>query len=495
MVTDRQVKELFKKMSQSNSISTAAMKADMSINTARKYLKSGSLPTESAAPHIWRTRSDPFESVWSEVTDKLEVFPGLEAKTLFEWLQREHPGDYSDGQMRTLQRRIKQWRCAHGQSREVYFDQRHYPGDLCESDFTHMDKVNVTINGIPFKHMLYHFVLTYSNWEDTSICFSESLESLLSGFQNAVWHLGGVPKRHRTDRLSAAINNLSDQRSFTRRYKGLLSHYRISGEKTNPFSGNENGDVEQRHHRFKRAIIQRLSIRGSFDFENRDAYEQFLRQTLSELNAGRLKLVSEELEVLRELPDRRLETYNLINPVKVKRTSIIRIAHNSYSVPSRLINETVSVRLYSEHLEIWYGQKCLEHIPRLYGEEKSCINYRHIIDWLIRKPGAFENYRYKSDLFPTTTFRIVYDMLCEHRGKKAVKEYLEILHLAAYEGEDQVEIACKKLLDDTESFCVSEIKALIKWNDPSLVNLPDISIDPVDLASYDQLMEIQEDIQ
>jgi len=495
MVSGRQVKELFMKMSQSNSIKKAAMKADMSINTARKYLKTGNFPSQSAAIHSWRTREDPFESVWQKVTEKLELFPGLEAKTLFEWLQREHPGVYSDGQLRTFQRDIKQWRCQYGQSHEVYFPQIHYPGDLCESDFTHMGKVGITINGIPFKHMLYHFVLTYSNWEDAGICFSESLESLLNGFQNAVWHLGGVPKRHRTDRLSSAINNLSEQRSFTRRYEGLLSHYGIYGEKTNPSSGNENGDVEQRHYRFKNAVIQRLSIRGSFDFESRDAYEQFLRQTLSELNSGRQELLSEEFKELRELPDRRLESYNLIRDVKVKRTSIIRIAHNSYSVPSRLMRETVSVRLYSEHLEIWYAQKCLERIPRLYGAGKSRINYRHIIDWLIRKPNAFENYRYKSDLFPTTTFRIVYDMFCECRGSKAVREYLEILYLAAYEGEERICMACKQLLDSKGTFGVSEVKALIKWNDPSLVDSPDVSIDPIDITSYDQLIEIQEGVQ
>jgi hypothetical protein len=146
----------------------------------------------------WRTREDPFDEVWDQLQDKLEINPGLEAKTLFEWLQRLYPGRYSDGQLRTLQRRIKHWRGLSGPAKEIFFDQIHKPGELCESDFTHMSELGVTINGLPFKHLVYHFVLTYSNWETGTVCFSESFESLSFGLQNALWKLGGVPRTHRT---------------------------------------------------------------------------------------------------------------------------------------------------------------------------------------------------------------------------------------------------------------------------------------------------------
>jgi hypothetical protein len=135
----------------------------------------------------------------------LQVNPRLQAKTLFADLQRRFPGHFADGQLRTLQRRLKRWRAENGPAREVFFAQGHHPGRLAASDFTHCTDLGVTINGSPFVHMIYHFVLTYSNWETGTLCFSESYESLSEGLQNALWELGGVPQLHRTDRLTAAV--------------------------------------------------------------------------------------------------------------------------------------------------------------------------------------------------------------------------------------------------------------------------------------------------
>ena len=204
MVTDRQVRKLMKLNQQEEKLSNAAAKAEMSENTARKYIRSRRLPSQCKPERTWRTREDPFEEIWVQVRAMLEINPGLEARTLFEWLQRQYPGQYSDGQLRTFQRRVKHWRATEGPAREVYFPQIHHPGQLCESDFTDMSSLGITICGELFCHLLYHFVLTYSNWETGSICFSESFESLSTGLQNALWELGGVPLIHRSDRLSAA---------------------------------------------------------------------------------------------------------------------------------------------------------------------------------------------------------------------------------------------------------------------------------------------------
>ena len=205
MVTDKQVRRLMKLINTEDTIATAASKAGMDEKTARKYFRLEKLPSEIAGPHTWRTRKDPFEDVWDGVQGLLEINPGLEAKTIFDDLQRRYPGRFSDGQLRTLQRRIKIWRALEGPSKEVFFPQIHYPGQLCQSDFTDMKKLGVTIQQEPFDHLIYHFVLTYSNWEAGSICFSESFESLSEGLQNALWELGGVPKSHRTDCLTTAV--------------------------------------------------------------------------------------------------------------------------------------------------------------------------------------------------------------------------------------------------------------------------------------------------
>ncbi len=130
----------------------AAMKAGMDEKTARKYREFGKLPSELKQEHDWRTRKNPFEEAWDSIKEMLSINPGLEAKTIFEDLQRKQPGRFADGQLRTLQRRIKYWRATEGPGKEIFFAQIHKPGELCQSDFTHMDKLGVTIGGVPFDH-------------------------------------------------------------------------------------------------------------------------------------------------------------------------------------------------------------------------------------------------------------------------------------------------------------------------------------------------------
>ena len=226
MVTDEQVRRLRKFHGSTGKLAVAAAQAGMSETTARKHLRSGLLPSESRLRgRTWRTRTDAFREVWGEVAELLAVNPGLQGVTIFAHLQRRYPGRFQDGQVRTLQRRIKVWRATEGPAREVFFAQKHEPGELCQSDFTHMSGLGVTIAGRRFDHLLYHFVLTYSNWETGTICFSESFESLSEGFQNALWELSGVPQAHRTDRLTTAVEKVGSREEFTCRYRALLGHY------------------------------------------------------------------------------------------------------------------------------------------------------------------------------------------------------------------------------------------------------------------------------
>jgi hypothetical protein len=488
VVTDQQVRTLMKLNQTEQTFSTAAAKAGMSENTARKYRRSGTLPSQTKTARTWRTRSDPFEGVWDRIQAQLEQNPGLEAKTLFDWLQREHPGQYQDGQLRTLQRRIKRWRALNGPAKEVYFPQMHSPGRLCASDFTHMEELGVTIAGDAFPHLFYHFVLTYSNWETGTVCFSESFESLSAGFQNALWELGGVPRLHRTDRLTAAVQTMGagGAPEFTRRYTSLLRHYGLEGQKTQAGQGHENGDVEQRHHRFKRAVEQALLLRGSRDFADRQAYDALLRTVMSQLNRGRQRRFREELAVLHRLPARRLNDWTVCH-LTVGPSSTIRLHKNVYSVHSRLIGERIEVRVYAEHLEIWYAQRKIETLPRLCGSRQHHIQYRHIIDWLRRKPGAFEHYRYRSDLFPTSRFRMAYDRLKTHMPERAHKEYLQVLYLAATESETAVDQVLGQLLATPSLFRAQTVEALLA--DTQAVTAPtEVTVMPIDLQTYDQLL-------
>jgi hypothetical protein len=466
----------------------------MDAKTARKYRHLSRLPSELPSAVRGRTRPDPFVGVWEEVQKLLEASAGLEAKTVFEYLQRQNPGHFQDGQLRTLQRRVKSWRATEGPAREVFFAQQHQPGRLGASDFTHMEELGVTIQGQSFPHLIYHFVLTYSNWEAGTVCFSESFESLCEGLQNALWELGKAPQRHRTNRLSTAVNNMSDPASFTDRYQGLMHYYGLESEKIQAGHGNENGDVEQRHHRFKRAVAQELMLRGSADFASVDEYRHFLAAMFGRLNAGRKQRLAEEMAVMRELPERRMESAKR-ERVKVDSGSLIYADRNVYSVPSRLIGEQVEARLYMERVEVWYGQKKVAEMPRLRGRRKHRVDYRHIIDWLVRKPGAFERYRYRDELFPSSRFRMAFDLLQEQLGRaQGSKEYLKILELAAKNSEAGVEAVLRVLLEaGEEPISAKGIAAMLGVDHGTVVR--DVEVAVVDLKLFDQLYSTQEVLQ
>ena len=301
MVKDQQVRRLVKLKRNEKTLTMAAAKAGLSRNTARKYLKAGKLPSQCQPERYWRTRSDPFESVWTEVKEILKRSPTVEATAVFDHLCRQQAGAFQQGQLRTLQRRIKQWKAEHGEAKEVMFPQKYRPGHQAQSDFTFMGRLGVTIQGQPFPHLLYHFVLAYSNWEATTLCFSESFKSLSLGLQNALWELGALPEEHRTDRLSAAVKNLQRD-EFTERYQGLLRHFGMRSSRTQAGKAHENGDVEQAHHRLKRAIEQELLLRCSRDFSSREEYEGFVAVMVDRRNAARQKRLGEELAVMRPLP-------------------------------------------------------------------------------------------------------------------------------------------------------------------------------------------------
>jgi hypothetical protein len=491
MIKDAQVRRLRRLLGEGFPLYLAALKVGMNTETARKYRHAQRLPSESFTPRTWRTREDPFQDVWPDIRALLQLNPGLRAKTLFEDLQRRFPGRFPDSQLRTLQRKIKAWRALEGAPREVFFDQVHTPGELGASDFTCMNDLHVTLAGVPFDHLVYHFVLSYSNWETGTVCFSESFESLSQGLQNALWELGGVPRIHRTDRLTAAVNNLGDRDLFQQRYRALLAHYGLTPQAIGARKAHENGDAEQSHYRYKDAVDQALMLRGGRDFDDRGTYEQFLRKVFAQRNSGRTERFAQERPLLGALPQRRVDSWHR-QWLRVTQGSTIRVGTNVYSVPSQLIGENLDVHVMAECLEVWFGAELIERVPRLRGRNKYLINYRHVIDWLVRKPGAFAAYRYQDALFPTSRFRRVYDALRDQCPGRAAKDYLRILELAAKESEAGVDAVLDRFLERRVPITPTVVEEQLR-HDLGLPRAMEVVIAPVDLSTYDLLLETGED--
>ena len=467
-------------------IGLAAMRAGMDRKTARKYVRAGKLPSELRKPHIWRTREDPFEEDWPALMVMLEEAPELEARTLFDHLMGLKPEAHTAGQMRTLQRRIRQWRAQRGPEREVFFPQAHRPGEAMQTDFTHATVLGVTICGEPFEHQLCHSVLPFSNWEWATVCHSESMAALRRGVQSTLFRLGRVPEFHQTDNSTAATHDLrTGKRGFNEEYLAMMAHLGLKPRTIGIGEKEQNGDIEASHGVLKRRLEQHLLLRGSRDFESEEAYERWLWEKIEAADRLRQPKLAEELALMRPLMVSRLPEYRQ-ESVVVTSWSTIRVRRNTYSVPSRLIGETMRVHVFELRLEVYHGGVLQLEVERLRGEGGHRINYRHVIWSLVQKPGAFARYRYREDLFPSLTFRRAYDALTERLdGWKADIEYLRILHLAASTMESDVESALERLMDTGECPGADAVKRVVA---PERIEVPALEVPAVDLTSYDSLL-------
>jgi hypothetical protein len=489
MVTDAQVRLLRKKMTEGKTIAAAAAAAGMSERSAHTW-KEGRLPSEAKEPRAWRTREDPFAAVWeTEVVPLLRADAEgvLEATTVLAELRRRHGDTYRAASLRTLQRRMQQWRAMHGPGKEVMFEQVHPPGREGAFDFTDATELGVTIAGQLFPHLLFQFILSFSKWRWVGLAFSESFEALVGGLQDALWELGGAPAVWRSDNLSAATHQIpGGGRELNRRFAAVLEHYGAVSTRIEPRQSHQNGGAEKANDLLKSALRQALLLRGSTDFATVDKYMAFVGEIRVRLNAPSAERLAEERAHLRPLPSLRLPAYSTYTAT-VRQWSTIHFAHRVYSVPSRLIGCKVEIRLHANVVEVFYGdrRKPTATMPRIRGEKYHQIDYRHVIWSLVRKPGAFARYRYREELFPSLVFRRAYDALVDARGERADVEYVRILHLAASTMQADVEHALETILARQGRPDFAAVKALAAPEKPVV---PEINIPAPDPAAYNALL-------
>lgn len=495
--TDAQVRLLMKERSNGKTQQQAAVKVNLrSRKTVQKYEQLGQLPSDLKESRGYRTRPDPFEKDWAEVEAKLAVAPELEAKAIFEWLCERNGTPYQEGQLRTLQRRVSNWRALHSNP-TLTLDQIHRPGEVLQSDGTCMNELEVTLQGEPFEHILFHSVLPYSNWEWGRVVQSESLLSIRLGLQSTLLKLGYVPAAHQTDHTTAATHTLGvadrqspRERGYNEEYLQLLAHYGLEARTIHLSSPNENGDVESSNGGLKRAVKQHLLLRGSRDFESVEAYEAFLFDIMEKRNAGRQARLAEEIVAMRPLTAKPWPPMRELN-VRVGQNGILRVGSNGYSVPSGLQGKRVIARIYEWHIEVWYANQRIETLPRVPGAHHYQINYRHVIDSLLRKPGGFRNYRYRADLFPLAVFRQAWDVLNEHLPpRRADLIYLRILKQAALGLEADVAQALTLLLEQNQTAWDENTVLELTGSLAAPRSIPVLAPQTANLSLYDQFLQI-----
>lgn len=437
---------------------------------------------------------DPLAAVWeSELEPMLRREPRLKPMTLFEYLQEQYPGQYPQV-LRTLQRRVRTWKALHGPAPEVMFMLRHEPGVMGLSDFTKLKGMEITLNGEPFEHLIYHYRLAYSGWQYAQIIQGgESFIGLSEGLQNALIASGGVPKEHRTDSLSVAYRNLGGHRTsdLTRLYDDLCDHYRMEPTRNNKGIAHENGSVESPHGHLKNRIKQAIYLRGSSDFATIADYQTVIDKATAGLNRQCEAKFEQEKASLQPLPQRRVADYEVLS-AKVSCHSTIDVRCILYSVPSRLIGQQVEIHLYHDRLVGYFARQQVFELTRMRVPGKGrrrgrCIDYRHLIEGLRKKPRAFLYCNWQADLLPTPEFRQIWDQLkTRFERDQAAVLIVEALYIAATY--DQ-EVAVTDYLAQALAQGNLTLTRLQQQFIPDLsAVLPPIETQQHSLDSYDQLL-------
>lgn len=480
------------KLRQTNPTAVAAAKASISLATAYRIENDPRLPSQKK-PLRGRRRPDPLADVFdSEVVPLLKAAPGIRPVAIFEELLRRDP-ELGSGIRRTLERRIRAWRAIYGKEQEVIFRQRHEPGRLGLSDFTDMGRTAITVAGQPLEHRLYHFRLAWCGFEHAHVVLGgESFVALAEGLQNALWSLGGVPREHRSDSLSAAFRNLDNEarHDLTRRYDELCRHYGMEPTGNNTGIAHENGAIEGPHGHLKRAIEDALLIRGSRGFDDLAGYRRFIDEIVSRRNARNAKRIDAERAELKALPERRSTDYEEVT-VPVTSSGGFTLRKVFYTVPSRLIGHRLRVRLHDDRLELFIGGTHLLTLPRgrasPSGKHDQVVSYRHVIHSLRKKPMALLGLVYRDRLFPREAYRRTFDVLLERLPERQACRTMVDLLAIAHERGCEAELA-EELAAILEAAALPDMAALRARFAPDPARLPDVVVQLASLDAYEALI-------
>ena len=472
----------------------AAAKAGISRATGFRVDADSRLPSQKKAPRE-RRRPDPLAAIWeAEVVPILKASPGIRTIGVLAEMRRRHP-EMNPNIRRTLERRITHWRAQHGPEQDVIFRQEHEPGRMGLSDFTDTSALNITIAGVALVHRLYHFRLAFSGFAHAHVVLGgESFVALAEGLQNALWALGGVPKEHRSDSLSAAFRNLDKaaEEDLTHRYQDLMAHYGMTPSRNNPGVAHENGSIESPHGHLKSALKDELLLRGSTDFDDLDAYRRFVDLIIGRQNAHNRKRIELEMPSLGKLPKRRTADFEE-KCVTVTRSGGFMLNRVFYTAPSRLIGHRLRVRLYDDRLECFLGSTAMMTVRR--GQPVSetkgghVVDYRHVIHALRKKPMALNNLVYRDQLFPHPAYGRAFTVLLAAAGdRRACKAMVELLALA-HDRACEAELA-EALEADVDAGRLPDLAFLCAYFGPGPESVPLIDVEVVPLSAYDELVAV-----
>lgn len=476
MITMTEFKQIVQLRNEGKTQQEIAELLGISRRSVIRYLKNGSIPVYSREKKA--TRPDPMEDFYGLVEEKLSASPSILLQDLYQYLcERGYQGSERSLRRKTLdlRKRLK--------SKEVFFQRKSIPGEVMEGDFT---ELYLDLGGQKKKIYLWVTSLPFSNTFFVTPYFHCSFECFADGSVNAFNEFGGIAKKYRLDNMSPVVSKVlcGKDRLVTQRYKAFQDHYGFQQDFCNPGRGNEKGHVESNIKHIKKRLLSQIALHN-LTFSSLEALKDYLKDFSRSHNAAastRSRFSEESLLSLPEAPFSPFRT----TVVKINRYSLFSLDKNRhmYSVPSQLIGLSLEVRIYPDRVDVIDQCKVVASHKRIYGPPGLVsIQIEHIIDGLLKKPGAIKDWKYKNVLFERPSWQRFYTYLMQNNGSD--KDYLSCLRLINQHGRSLVTIAMELAMESDMSPCSTELENLISNR---MDNIYDIQPIETNLAHYDELM-------
>lgn len=267
------------------------------------------------------------------------------------------------------------------ESKEVYIAQEYEYGDRFEYDF---GEVKLIINGKQTKGYLAVMVLPASTFRWAYLYHNSKMDVFIDSQARFFELIDGIPKEGVYDNMKNVVTKFigKNEKELNPELLKLSLYYGFRLNVTNCYSGNEKGTVEG-----SVKYIRNKVFATKYEFDSFHEAEEYLQDKLVELNSDS-KIDEEKKYLSKALPKYESCKYLRCN---VDKYSFIRVDNNFYSVPEDINQKPVDVKLYPNELIIYYKNKEIARHYRLSGKEKTCVDIRHYLHTLSRKPGALRN--------------------------------------------------------------------------------------------------------
>jgi transposase len=480
MISMSDYKQIIQLRNKGKTQSEIASIVGISRRSVLRYLKDGKIPIYSRERKS--NRPDPMSNFYDLVKEKLESNSKTPLNEIFEFICMKG----YQGSERTLRRKTRDLRLAL-KNNEVFFQREVLPGEVMEGDFT---EFHIEISGIKRKIYLWVTSLPFSNAYFATPYYHCSFEAFSDGSVKSFNEFGGLAKKYRLDNMSPAVSKIlsGKNRIVTQRFSQLQSHYNFEQDFCNPARGNEKGNVESNNKFIKAKINARISL-YDLSFCSLDAFKVFVWEVCRDHNKRESVSAKFSQELLSPLPQTDFKCFRT-TVVSINKYSLFNLERTGhmYSVPSRTIGLSLEVRVYPSFIEVIYEGAVLCKHNRVYGQRGLVsIAPEHVIDGLLKKPGAMKDWKYRSVLFERPAWNIFYNKLISKGGKD--KEYLKCLSLISKHGRELVTLAMEISMEGDEELSSVSLSKLIT-NDMN--NIHEIQPLEMDLHHYDVFLNGEE---